>query len=143
MEKLGKLPPCPKLCRGGECNGIPSEEEEPGFPYSHINNMVISHDKTHMSMDTRDGCYLFHLWPARKRPNKPALALVKNSGKEPRAQGTSPRATAATSERLGNRGMPTALGTGPSGSSSSASSSLEGSSSSSSSNKTASPTREQ
>jgi hypothetical protein len=32
MEKLGKLHPCPKLCRGGECDGIPCKEEEPGFP---------------------------------------------------------------------------------------------------------------
>jgi hypothetical protein len=33
MKKLGKLPTCPKLCRGGECDGIPCEEEELGFPY--------------------------------------------------------------------------------------------------------------
>jgi hypothetical protein len=33
MEKLEKLPPCPKLCRGEECSGIPCEEEEPGFSY--------------------------------------------------------------------------------------------------------------
>jgi hypothetical protein len=79
MEKLGKLPPCPKLCRGGECDGIPCEEEEPGFPYSHINDIVVCHDKSHMSMDTRDGCYLFHMWPARKRSNKPAPAPAKNS----------------------------------------------------------------
>jgi hypothetical protein len=55
MEKLGKLPPCPKPRRGGECNGIPCEEEEPGFPYSHIDVMVVFHDKLHMSMATRDG----------------------------------------------------------------------------------------
>jgi hypothetical protein len=79
MEKLGKLPPCPKLCRGGECSGIPCEEEEPSFPYSHIDNMVVCHDKSHMSMATRDGCYLFHLWPARKRSTKPP-APAKNSG---------------------------------------------------------------
>jgi hypothetical protein len=29
--KLGKLPPCPKICRGEECSEIPCEEEEPGF----------------------------------------------------------------------------------------------------------------
>jgi hypothetical protein len=71
MEKLGKLPPCPKLCRGGECNGISCKEEEPGFPYSHINDMVVCHDKSHMSMATRDRCFLFHMWPARKRFTKP------------------------------------------------------------------------
>jgi hypothetical protein len=27
MEKLGKLPPCPKLCRGEECSGTPCDEE--------------------------------------------------------------------------------------------------------------------
>jgi hypothetical protein len=97
MEKLGKLPPCPKLCRGGECDEIPCEEEEPGFSYSVLNNMVVCPDKSHMSMATREGCYLFHLWPARKRSNKPAPAT--NLGGEPRARGTSPRATttAATS----------------------------------------------
>jgi hypothetical protein len=130
MEKLGKLPPCPKLCRGGECHGIPCEEEEPGFPYSHIDNMVVCHKKSHMSMATRDGYYLFQLWPARKRSTKPP-APAKNSAGEPRARGMSPQATAATSPRLGNRGSPTALGNGPSSSSSSNSSSLEGSSSSS------------
>jgi hypothetical protein len=31
MEKLGKLPPCPKLCRGKECSGTPCDEEGPGF----------------------------------------------------------------------------------------------------------------
>jgi hypothetical protein len=71
MEKLGKLPPSPKLCRGRECNGIPCEEEEPGFPYSYINNMVLCHDESHVSLATRDGCFLFHLWQARKRSPKP------------------------------------------------------------------------
>jgi hypothetical protein len=77
MEKLGKLPPCPKLCRGGECDVIPCEEE-PGFHYSHINDMVVCPDKSHMSMASRGRSYLFHLWPTRKRPNKPAQA--KNLG---------------------------------------------------------------
>jgi hypothetical protein len=45
MEKLGKLPPCPKLCRGGECDRIPCKEEEPGFPYLHIDDMVVCQDK--------------------------------------------------------------------------------------------------
>jgi hypothetical protein len=39
MDKLERLPPCPKLCRGEECTGIPCKEEEPGFPYSHIDDM--------------------------------------------------------------------------------------------------------
>jgi hypothetical protein len=84
MEKLEKLPPCPKLCRGEECSGIPCEEEEPGFSYSHLDDMVICQDKAHMSMATRDGCFLFHLWPARKRSPKPPPAgpPAKNSGRE-------------------------------------------------------------
>jgi hypothetical protein len=59
MARLGKLPPCPKICRGEECSGIPCGEE-PGFPYEHIDNMVICQDKAHLSMATRDGCLLFH-----------------------------------------------------------------------------------
>jgi hypothetical protein len=74
MEKLEKLPPCPKLCGGEECRGIPCEEEEPGFSYSHLDDMVVCQDKAHMSMATRDGCFLFHLWPARKRSPKPPPA---------------------------------------------------------------------
>jgi hypothetical protein len=87
MEKLEKLPPCPKLCRGEECSGIPCEEEEPGFHYSHIANMVVCQDKAHVSMATRDGCFLFHLWPERKRSPKPPTPAgppagppAKNSG---------------------------------------------------------------
>jgi hypothetical protein len=52
MEKLEKLPPCPKLCRGEECSGIPCQEEEPGYYYSHIADMVVCHDKAHVSMAT-------------------------------------------------------------------------------------------
>jgi hypothetical protein len=87
MEKLEKLPPCPKMCKGEECSRIPCEEEEPGFHYSHIANMVFCQDKAHVSMATRDGCFLFHLWPARKRSPKPpppagppAGPPAKNSG---------------------------------------------------------------
>jgi hypothetical protein len=87
MEKLEKLPPCPKMCRGEECSRIPCEEEEPGFHYSYIANMVFCQDKAHVSMATRDGCFLFHLWPARKRSPKPpppagppAGPPAKNSG---------------------------------------------------------------
>jgi hypothetical protein len=95
MDKLEKLPPCPKLCMGEECSGIPCKEEEPGFSYSHIDNIVVCKDKANMSMATRDGCLMFHLWMKRlpKPPAPPAgpLAgrLAKNSGGEPRAQGSS------------------------------------------------------
>jgi hypothetical protein len=71
MAKLEKLPPCLKLCRGEECSGIPCEEEEPSFTYAHIDDMVVCQDKAHLFMATRDGCLLFHLWPARKRSPKP------------------------------------------------------------------------
>jgi hypothetical protein len=70
MSKQGKLPPCPKICRGEECSGIPCGEEEPGFTYKHIDDMVVCQDKAHLSMATRDGCLLFHLWPLRKRSPK-------------------------------------------------------------------------
>jgi hypothetical protein len=69
MDKLEKLPPCPKLCRGEECSGIPCKEEEPCFSYLHIDNMVVCKDKAHMSMATRDGCLMFH--PCPKRSPKP------------------------------------------------------------------------
>jgi hypothetical protein len=71
IEKLGKLPPCPKLCRGEECSGIPCEEEEPGLTYEHLHNMVVCQDKAYLSMATKDRCLLFHLWPPRKRSPKP------------------------------------------------------------------------
>jgi hypothetical protein len=81
MEKLGKLPPCPSLCRGGDCNRIPCEEEEPGFSYSHIEDIVVCSDKSHTSMSNRDGCYLFHLWPARKRSKKTCISTCKKLGR--------------------------------------------------------------
>jgi hypothetical protein len=71
MEKLGKLPPCPKLCRGEECRGTPCDEEGTGFSYEHMDDMVVCQDKAHMSMATTDGCLLFHNWPPRKRLPKP------------------------------------------------------------------------
>jgi hypothetical protein len=52
MEKLGKLPPCPKLCRGEECSGTPCDEEAPGFTYEHMDDMVVCQDKAHLSMAT-------------------------------------------------------------------------------------------
>jgi hypothetical protein len=67
MEKLGKLPPCPKLCRGEECSGTPCDEEGTGFTYEHIDDMVVCQDKAHLSMATTDGCLLFDVWPSRKR----------------------------------------------------------------------------
>jgi hypothetical protein len=36
VDNLGRLPACPRLCRGEECTGTPCGEEEPGFPYIHI-----------------------------------------------------------------------------------------------------------
>jgi hypothetical protein len=95
MDKLEKLPPCPKLCRGEECSGIPCEEEEPGFSYSYIDDMVVSKDKGHVSMATRDGCLMFHLWPKRSpKPPRPAGPLAgvlqKPRVGEPRAQGKPP-----------------------------------------------------
>jgi hypothetical protein len=82
MERLGKLPPCPKIVTGEECSGISCEEEELGFPYEHLDNMVVCQDKAHLTVATKDGCLLFHLWPARKKrsPKPPPGPPAKNSG---------------------------------------------------------------
>jgi hypothetical protein len=77
MEKLGKPPPCPILCRGEECSGSPcAEEEETGLSYSHMDGMVVCQDKSHVSMATSTTCLMFHKWPPRKKSPKPA----KNGG---------------------------------------------------------------
>jgi hypothetical protein len=97
MEKLGKLPPCPKLCRGEECSGTPCDEEEgTGFSYEHMDDMVVCQDKAHMSMATSSACLLFHNWPPRKKSPKPPPAghPAKNGGGEPRARGNPPGTTA-------------------------------------------------
>jgi hypothetical protein len=74
MEKLGKLPPCPKLCRGEECSGTPCDEEEgTGFSYEHMDDMVVCQDKAHVSMATTGACLLFHNWPPRKKSPKPPV----------------------------------------------------------------------
>jgi hypothetical protein len=83
VDKLGRLPACPRLCRGKECTGIPCGEEEPGFPYSQIDDMVVCTDKAHMSMTNRAGCPMFHQWPKRSPRAPPAGPLAgrpKNSG---------------------------------------------------------------
>jgi hypothetical protein len=59
VDNPGRLPACPRLCRGEECTGIPCGEE-PGFPYAHIANMVVCTDKAHVSMATKAGCLMFH-----------------------------------------------------------------------------------
>jgi hypothetical protein len=80
MEKLGKPPPCPILCRGEECSGSPcAEEEETGLSYSHMDDMVVCQDKTHVSMTTSSTCLIFHNWPPRKRSPKPKPP-AKNGG---------------------------------------------------------------
>jgi hypothetical protein len=74
MEKLGKLPPCPKLCRGEECSGTPCNEEEgTGFSYKHMDDMVVCQDKAHVSMATTGACLQFHNWPPRKKSPKPSV----------------------------------------------------------------------
>jgi hypothetical protein len=120
VDNLGRLPACPRLCRGKECTGTPCGEAEPGFPYAHIANMVVCTDKAHGSMATRAGCLMFHQWQKRL-PRAPLAGPPKNSGEGTRARGKPPQN--ATQER----------GTGPS---SSGSSGLKGSSSNSSSSTT-------
>jgi hypothetical protein len=121
MDKLGRLPACPRLCRVEECTGIPCGEEEPGFPYSHIDDMVVCTDKAHVSMATRAACLMFHQCPKRSPrppqapPAGPPAGRPKNSGGGTLGARQAPRN--ATQER------------GPNASSSS----LEGSNSSSSS----------
>jgi hypothetical protein len=83
VDKLGRLHACPRLCRGEECTGTPCGEEEPGFSYSHLDNMVVCTDKAHVSMTTRAGCLLFHQWPKRSPrtpPAGPPAICPKNSG---------------------------------------------------------------
>jgi hypothetical protein len=89
MARLGKLPPCPKIVRGEECSGIFCKEEEPGLDYEHLDNMVVCRDKAHSTVATKNGCLLFHLWPARKKrsPKPPIGPPAKNSAGEPRARG--------------------------------------------------------
>jgi hypothetical protein len=133
MARMGKLPPCPKIVRGEECSRISCEEEERGFDYKHLDNMVVCQDRAHSTVANKDGCLLFHLWRARKNrsPKLPAGPPAKNLGGEPWARGKPPR-TAATRGRgshvMQERGL-----------SSSSSSSLEGCSGSSS--KATSPTK--
>jgi hypothetical protein len=79
VDNLGRLPACPRLCRGEECTGTPCGEEEPGFPYAHIADMVVCTDKAHESMATKAGCLMFHHWPKRS-PRAPPAGAPKNSG---------------------------------------------------------------
>jgi hypothetical protein len=109
MEKLGKLPPCPKLCRGEECSGTPCDEEGQGFSYEHMGDLVVCQDKAHLSMATTDGCLLSGVscsmhghrgrgrQSLRQKPNIPQ----KTWAGEPRARGNPPRTT-ATRERRGS-----------------------------------------
>jgi hypothetical protein len=80
VDNLGRLPACPRLCRGEECTGTPCGEEEPGFPYAHIADMVVCTDKAHVSMATKAGCLMFHHWPKRS-PRAPPAGAPKNSGR--------------------------------------------------------------
>jgi hypothetical protein len=96
MEKLGKPPPCPKLCRGEECSGTPwVEEEETGFSYEQMDDMVVCQDKAHVSMATLTACLLFHNWPPRKKlPKPPAGHPAKNGGGGTSGARQPPRTTA-------------------------------------------------
>jgi hypothetical protein len=79
VDNLGRLPACPMLCRGKEFTGTPCGEEEPGFPYAHIADMVVCTDKAHGSIATKAGCLMFHHWPKRS-PRAPPVGAPKNSG---------------------------------------------------------------
>jgi hypothetical protein len=122
MEKLRKLPPCPKLCRGQECSGTPCDEEGQGFSYEHMDYLLVCQDKAQLSLDTTDGYLLFHAWTPRKRTpkhgQKPCSSPQKTWAGEPRARGNPPRTTASR-----GRGSHVRQEGGPSSSSSSSSSS--------------------
>jgi hypothetical protein len=79
VDNLGRLPACPRLCRGKECTGTPCGEEEPGFPYAHIADMVVCTDTAHGSIPTKAGCLMFHHWPKRS-PRAPPAGAPKHLG---------------------------------------------------------------
>jgi hypothetical protein len=65
-------PPCPKICRGEECSWIPCGEEEPGFTYEHIDNMVVCQDKAHDRQPRRRRPKIRHQTWRVSRPFSPA-----------------------------------------------------------------------
>jgi hypothetical protein len=72
VERLGRSPPCPILCRSEECSGSPcAEEENTGLSYSHMDVMVLCKDAAHVSMATSATCFLFHKWPPRQKAPRP------------------------------------------------------------------------
>jgi hypothetical protein len=72
VERLGRPPPCPILCRSEECSGSPcDEQEETGLSYSHMDVMVVCKDAAHVSMATSATCLMFHKWPPRQKAPRP------------------------------------------------------------------------
>jgi hypothetical protein len=106
----GSSPRVSKIVRGEECSGISCEEEEPGFPYEHLDDMVVCQDNAHSTVVTKDGCLLFHLWPARKKrsPKPTPGPPAKNSG-----GGTSGARQAPQNRSNPRAGKPRPAGKGP------------------------------
>jgi hypothetical protein len=81
VERMGRPPPCPILCRSEECSGSPcAEEENTGLSYSHMDVLILCRDTTHVSRDTSSTCFLFHKWPPRQKAPKQQPPAKNGSG---------------------------------------------------------------
>jgi hypothetical protein len=81
VERMGRPPPCPILCRSEECSGSPcAEEENTGLSYSHMDVMILCKDAAHVSMATSSTCFLFHKWPPRQKAPKQQPPAKNGSG---------------------------------------------------------------
>jgi hypothetical protein len=64
-----------------------------GLSYSHLNNMIVCTNPAHVSMAARDGCYLWHVWSAKKRQK---TGPKKLGGGGTSGRGAGPHGTART-----------------------------------------------
>jgi hypothetical protein len=60
-----------------------------GLSYSHLNNMIVCTNPAHVSMAARDGCYLWHVWSAKKR-QKTGPKKLGGGGGGPRGEERAP-----------------------------------------------------
>jgi hypothetical protein len=105
MEKLGKLPPCPKLCRGEECSGTLLRGGGAGPHLRAHGNMVLCQERPTCPCPPRTGVSCF-MCGHRGRGHQSFLqdlwqdilqktgSLQKTRAGEPPARGKPPRTTA-------------------------------------------------